>query len=328
MFRKQQPTTRRGRLLSTLIAAVAILGGSFVQFAEPADAQQASFVYVDAGLQQTCAIKATTAVVYCWGANNYGQSTPPWGWTFKQIATGDEMTCGLGGDGVVTCWGAPHYGLYSPSRQQWRVPGTFKHIDIAPDGFTGCGIQVSGSLKCWDGAYGGTATANDVGTNTPSGTFISVAANDTFSCGVRSDNTAVCWGAGDRGQPLPNTAGTFLQVSMAGASTCFLRTNRDITCQGDNRWGQAPALVAGPFSSVSVGGAHACGLKTTGAIVCWGVQPYKPGTAQQVLPPNFGQTVVPAGTWKQVSAGELHTCGIRSDNMLVCWGDNTYGRLA
>lgn len=308
---------RRGRRrLSALAAAVAmtllsVIGAGVA--ASPAQAQQPGFVYADAGDAQTCALATTTAVAYCWGANGHGESTPPWGWTFKQIATGWEFSCGLGGDGVVTCWGKPHYGVFSPGRQQWTVPGTFKQIDISPTGFTGCGILVSGSLRCWDGWDGSTASSTATSALPPSGTFISVAADRDFSCGVRSNFTAVCWGDY---RPFPKTDGSFVQVTKGNRFTCFLKLDQNITCQGENANGQAPSLVVGPFTSVSAGGAHACGLRTTGTIVCWGAW----GAA------DFGQTKVPAGTWKQVSAGYYHTCGIRSDNMLVCWGDNSSGQ--
>lgn len=39
----------------------------------------------------------------CWGANNYGQSSPPEG-TFVQVSVGLH-SCGLRSDGTLTCWG-------------------------------------------------------------------------------------------------------------------------------------------------------------------------------------------------------------------------------
>ena len=41
----------------------------------------------------------------CWGADTYGQSTPPADVAFTQVSAGSNHTCGILPDGSVVCWG-------------------------------------------------------------------------------------------------------------------------------------------------------------------------------------------------------------------------------
>ena len=45
-----------------------------------------------------------SGTIACWGANTYGQSTPPSG-TFTSVGTGGMFTCGVKTDGSLLCWG-------------------------------------------------------------------------------------------------------------------------------------------------------------------------------------------------------------------------------
>ena len=131
--------------------------------------------------------------------------------------------------------------------------------------------------------------------------FKSVSAASTQICGIRSDDTIVCWGS--RAHLL---GGGFKAVSAGGDHSCAIRSDDTIVCWGDNWYGQADA-PPGIFEAVSAGGVHSCAIRSDDTVVCWGSN-------------LSGESDAPPGTFKAVSAGSNHSCGIRSDDTIVCWG--------
>jgi alpha-tubulin suppressor-like RCC1 family protein len=123
---------------------------------------------------------------------------------------------------------------------------------------------------------------------------------DAYTCGVRADGTAACWGDNSYGQSTP-PAGTFVSVN-AGDHTCGVRTDGTIAC-----WGQNAAdatLPAGTFTSVS----WPCGLRTDGTIACWGRD-------------NFGQNTPPPGVFVAISSSQFgYTCALDAAGVTTCWG--------
>lgn len=59
---------------------------------------------VSVASSHACAVRPNGRVV-CWGANHFGQSSPPAG-TFTQVGAGFAHTCGLDSDGGIVCWGS------------------------------------------------------------------------------------------------------------------------------------------------------------------------------------------------------------------------------
>jgi len=145
----------------------------------------------------------------------------------------------------------------------------------------------------------------------PSGMFISVSAGHDHSCGLRTDNTAICWGSNEHDQAYA-PSGTFISVSAGTSHSCGLRTDNTAICWGDIWAGRADA-PSGTFISVSAGGSHSCGIRTDNTAICWGSNEY-------------GQAYAPSGTFISVSAGGWHSCGIRTDNTAICWGANFFGK--
>lgn len=131
----------------------------------------------------------------------------------------------------------------------------------------------------------------------------------THSCGIRSDNTLVCWGSNVHGEETP-PSGTFTLVSGGAYYSCGIRTNQTLTCWGSNSSGRATPPT-GTFTQIDAGDYHACGIRTDQSVACWGST-------------SYGKSTPPSGTFKQVSAGYNHTCGVRTDATVACWGANTY----
>ncbi|MCY4492347.1 MAG: S-layer homology domain-containing protein [Acidimicrobiaceae bacterium] len=142
--------------------------------------------------------------------------------------------------------------------------------------------------------------------------FSAVSAGSRHSCGLRTDNTVVCWGNNDAGQ-LDAPADTFETVSAGWLHSCAIRTDSTITCWGDDDAKRLDPPAEG-FENVSTGGLHSCAIRADGTIACWGEH-------------DWGEIDSPDGTFKAVSTGGLHSCAIRTDDTIICWGDTPAGGL-
>ncbi len=104
-----------------------------------------------------------------------------------------------------------------------------------------------------------------------------ISAGYTFTCGIRTDGTLVCWGDNRSGQSTPPT-GTFTQVSSGLSHSCAIRTDGTLACWGYNPSG-ATTAPDGTFIQVSAGDDTTCGVRTNGTLACWGLGRPRPQTA-------------------------------------------------
>ena len=178
--------------------------------------------------------------------------------------------------------------------------------------------------------------------------FQSVSAGFLYTCGVRTNGTASCWGYNafaqlgdgtttDRVTPVGVLGGLRLATVSAarqGYHTCGVTTSGAAYCWGDNQVGQlgdgttasrkSPALVLGglSFAAVSTGRMHSCGITTGGAAYCWGDnsdgQLGDGTTTQRGMP-----TAVLGGlTFVSIGVGVYHTCGVTTGGAAYCWGND------
>ncbi|MYA25737.1 MAG: hypothetical protein F4091_04815 [Acidimicrobiales bacterium] len=80
--------------------------------------------------------------VTCWGADDFGQASPPSGVRFSSIAAGSRHTCGITVEGDVRCWGANDVG-------QSRAPPDELFSDLYAEGDGTCGLRDTGEVICW-----------------------------------------------------------------------------------------------------------------------------------------------------------------------------------
>jgi hypothetical protein len=175
-------------------------------------------------------------------------------------------------------------------------------VDLRRD--TGLVAAVLLSLLATMGCWTGGALASESGR---------IAAGGFYSCGIKADDTLVCWGSVGA---IPAEVGTVDKVAAGSSHTCVIKTDDTPFCWGDDSKGQStlPAGI-GTVSQISAGTTHTCAVKTDGTPVCWGAD-------------DWGQSTLPAGigTVSQVAAGLEHTCAVRTDGTPVCWGDDYDGR--
>jgi hypothetical protein len=233
--------------------------------------------------------------ILCWGANDFGQASPPAG-TFFDLAAGRNHTCAMRPDTTVVCWGDGSHGeTAAPS-------GLFQHI-ASGDGFS-CGVRGDLTLACWG--------KNDVGQSSPpSGIYSGVTAGYAMACATRFDDSQlVCWGATTVGPvPLPPAA-------VAVDTACAIGTGHFVSCFGDTANGQAsPPSV--PIATIAGGDGFFCGTtigpSPPSTMTCWGAD--NPGAH----PPALSLGIL--------GLGDAYGCGVQAGNPTIfCWGSNQDGQ--
>lgn len=285
--------------------------------------------------------------------------------------TGSGHTCATRTDGTLWCWGRADKGQTGDGTTTdrstpgqvgtlatWTTLGT-SHLDAT------CAATVDQEQRCWgDNASGqvgdGTTTNRTTptaltGVSAPAGFGTPAAwavadAEQTFSCGLRSDRTLWCWGDHDNGQggsrgdlgPLPERAGgtvRFAALSVGSSHACAVTVDGALWCGGSDvtgEQGRGSTAYRRPWSqvgstttwaTVSVGTLHSCATRTDGTLWCWGGNAFGQlgdgTTTIRTVPTQVGSL----STWAIVAAGAYRTCAIRTDASLWCWGANNLAQL-
>jgi len=188
--------------------------------------------------------------------------------------------------------------------------------------------------------------------------WVSIGAGSGYSCGLRSDGSALCWGANNFGQlgdgsqnssstPVPVSGGLrFRQIAVGDINTCGIDTAGALHCWGSNVTGQlgaglptglggfstTPVPVSGGLSFVSVnaGLRSSCGIARDGSTYCWGLN----GNGQLGNGVVGGLSAVPVAVqnsgslgFTAVSTGFQTSCALTGDGSAYCWGSTAFGQF-
>lgn len=202
----------------------------------------------------------------------------------------------------------------------------------------------------WSGAlalalcFGVVGTAGAIQRTNSSG-WLSLAAGNEFSCGIRPDSTLWCWGRNEYGQlgdgthhshDLPVMVGTasWTLVTAGANNACGIQTDQSLWCWGQGAFGalgngeasdsHIPVRVSGDkaWSDASAGTYFACAIALRGKLWCWGDN--EAGQlgdgirgGRQLVPIQVGAN----SDWITIDSGYQDSCGVQSDGTGWCWGN-------
>lgn len=306
-----------------------------------------------------CAV-ALDGSLWCWGKGQEGQlgtgalqdstlalrvgAKSDW----RDVTVSVTHACALNQAQQIWCWGDNDAAALGTNTTHYvstpfRLADTRKFVDVTLGSSGGCGVSDGHELWCWgpSGSHSvplGTDIApTRVGTASD---WISVPVmNLSFSCGLRGQGAAWCWGdrLGDR--LGSDNSGAFTEVPIAmHTGTLFSSLVSDATAE------------------------VLCGVQTSGKLACWGrntaatfgqTTPESSATLVSVYPERSFRSVALTfnGTWGVSTAGELwewrggatmkllgtgfganfaswnSRAALHSDGQLLCWGANNSGQV-
>ncbi|KAL5715766.1 hypothetical protein ACHQM5_017541 [Ranunculus cassubicifolius] len=164
---------------------------------------------LEAGDSHICGVVAETRRVRCWQWPEFDTNTIAQ--NMSGIAVGGDFICWLSDQGTVECYG----------NDANKPNGNFNYVSAGSR--HACGISsTDGKIVCW---------GESVGT-IPDDQFKSLALGDRTSCGLRINNTVVCWGNGFQ-LPLDLEAIQFFSIEAKGNVFCgVVRSNFSLICFG------------------------------------------------------------------------------------------------
>jgi alpha-tubulin suppressor-like RCC1 family protein len=228
-----------------------------------------AWLEVATGSYQSCGIKSDFTL-WCWGdntngqlgnggADTAGQPTQVAGDGWKQVSSGYLHTCAVKQGGTLWCWGLNANlqlgdAQYHPSPSQ--VAGS-DWLQVATGLYHTCATRTDGSLLCWGGNISGQlgnagvpvdptgATSKTADPVLVAGTWSTIAAGQSHTCGIQPDKSLWCWGDNTKGQ--------------LGDNTLLAKSEPNQVVVAGQTWEQ-----------VAAGAEHTCAMATGGAVWCWG----------------------------------------------------------
>lgn len=213
------------------------------------------------------------------------------------------------------------------------VGGEFEAVSVGA--LHACALRADGTVVCWGNGSEPPTNATCLGGDVacgqarpPTGTFKQISAGDFHTCGLRSDGSLACWGAGVRsddcehhqcGQAAP-PEGQFIAVAAGDRASCAIRLDGTLVCWGAGRatgtcglydCGQAKP-PDGEFTMVSASYQSACALASDGKVTCWGNPDFFAASNER---------------FTKLATGEFTACGLREDGTIGCM-ETTYNDLA
>lgn len=332
-------------------------------------APDGTFTALSTGRLHACGVRPTGAVA-CWGADGSTEDSPidsPAG-NFAKVSAGAGYTCGLRADHSVDCWGENTSGALD-------VPDA-KFIDVTATPAGPCALSTAGALVCWGhnqysggpmsmlGPYSAfLAESDELCAAIPKGpafcwdhahdrmawhggSFVALAISQIQSCGLRRDQTLICWGVTH--EPLVSLApsGEFVSVSVEELYSCAVRAGGAVACWGYEAPWWRGEVIPDDLVEVSVASKFACGIvRSTTGIGCWGRLPMgsvRYGEVLAIAPgdvnicavlvdlkidcssdPYRGRApVLPEGEYREISSGGAYFCAIDTEDAITCWEDD------
>lgn len=215
----------------------------------------------------------------------------------------------------------------------------------------GCGADRADQSSGAGGAGGagggvgvGGASAGGAGAGGSGGCARQVSGGWTFTCAVKGDRTAWCWGDvpdldgfTESAHPvmLPSLGANVEQLATGWHHACALTKAGVVRCWGSDETGQlgdgdpaSATTFASGATAIASRHKHTCAVKADGSAWCWGENNRGQVGDGTKLDRHVPTKVVGIGVAAtKVTVGSSHSCAATSDGVVWCWGLNSHWQL-
>jgi len=158
--------------------------------------------------------------------------------TFIDVASGYDNSCGVRDDGTLHCWGNGGAKADLENNIPTTHNGAYAKVWIGPAYYDACAVTTDGTAECWGRPNHYLTPARTAGQS-----FLQVqtTAYGDVGCGLKSDQTVVCWS--DHYPEIRNAApvqpfqGRIVQISVGYYMMCALVDDGQVVC-----WGRSSPL--------------------------------------------------------------------------------------
>ncbi len=138
--------------------------------------------------------------------------------------------------------------------------------------------------------------------------WVTVAAGEQHTCGLRANGRLLCWGNNESGQLDAPDDVVVVGLTAGHGFTCAWDAAGEVSCWGISDEGQLEP-PSDALDGLDAGASHVCGLAASQRAECWGRD-----VEDQATPPDIDLAVI--------ASGELSTCALSPAGYASCWGDD------
>jgi alpha-tubulin suppressor-like RCC1 family protein len=185
---------------------------------------------------------------------------------------------------------------------------------------------------------------------TPQPSLLKLAVGNGYTCGIKPDRTAVCWGSSGSGDLGDGTyydssvpvavqkLSRVVDIAARGSHTCAVLQEGGVACWGWNGYGQLgnDSLATSPIAvlvsgladatQIAVSNTSSCAVSKAGTVSCWGDNASGDLADNTDQPQRVPKLVASLSAVATVASGGNTFCALHRSGEVSCWGSNSYGQ--
>jgi len=247
----------------------------------------------------------------CWGETEGASITSYESTTYKTLGTGLMVAtlCHIKADTTLACHGRDYSNSLSWMPSDADTPGWISAGCGEPCCCASFGGASNPRTTCWgcDSDNPNHVVLKDVAY--PDSLYDVIAVGESFACGIKSNLTMECWGAGGYYAQTPDEPFTYVDVGYT--HWCAIDITTAIQCGGYYAPGDPPAGTG--WVDLGCNRDFCCAVQSAGTVTCWG----------SYDPRYITEPMQQKEDWVVITVAYGLVCGVDSSDDVYCYSVST-----